>query len=689
MGFSFVIAAQSYVFALDAPHNLESDVDCGECHGESLFQTDPSGMTSEELSAAYNTMCLRCHNKTSGTYHALEAPDVDAHASSVINGSYTFTTGCIDCHHPHYQSQQLYWGRRNAGSPGQLFTGMATGISYYTTGNNPRGEWVSTIVTYDPASLIVKAGSVWDTTDGLYPDGETTGEPVDIEAGLKTLEAKGFNPGNSPGRGAMFLPYYKSHYNSRMIESIDRDANTITFKGTVPSSYETYMTTYGFAIYLGMKINTVIGYPTADPARPVYLFDRTGPNSYAHTDQLGASGEDSTPNGICQACHENTNYWRKTPSAARDDGHYSGNDCMECHAHILGFKPVTSIDHTGTTINLSRSPAECTGCHDPSLDAEYVYTIHDNDCNNCHTSSIPTLRTDYGVAIGPGNDCAGCHENGTTVTYVSDFANQTFAHQVQDHSGITGTTSGTPTSSCSGCHDSSPRADIVTVTHKNNCQNCHNNSTTDGLLHDGTIAASAGGAVSYGTATGHTILSTISNCDACHSSIAADFENHIYGTATDHATGGSGSTMILDTTPVTGDRSQEAGTLCSDCHSDYDTQQATSDNLLTWRSIIYEHDLDGTKDGSGACVTCHNATRDTCIDGGKCTTGTTVQQVIAANGNPTNCQDCHKAKVDSLSSDAVHGNHDTSAFGWDSNCVDCHATTNNYVDQQLRGPGSS
>jgi hypothetical protein len=484
-GFSFVIATQSLVYALDPPHNLNSDIDCGECHGESLFSTDPGGLTGQQLREAYNEMCLRCHNTSSGVYHGLAAPNVAPHASSVIQGTYTFTTGCIDCHHPHYQSQQLYWGRRVAGSPGQLFSGMATGISYNSV------PWDTTIVTYDPASLVVKAGSVWDTTDGLYPDGETTGEPIDIEAGLKTLEAKGFNPGNSPGRGAIFLPYYKSHYNGRQIEAIDTTANTITFKGTVPSNYETYMTTYGFAIYLGMAVNTAINYPSADPARPVYLFDRTGPNNYAHTDKLGASGEDSTPNGLCQACHENTNYWRKIPEAARDDGHYSGEDCMECHAHILGFKPVTTVDHTGTTINLSRSPAECTGCHDPSLDAEYIYTIHDNKCNNCHTASIPSLRTDYGSGPGqvaPGNDCAGCHENGSNLTYVTDFANQTNAHQVQDHSGITGTTSATPTSSCSGCHDSSPRADIVAVTHNNNCQNCHNNITSNGLLHDGTLA---------------------------------------------------------------------------------------------------------------------------------------------------------------------------------------------------------
>jgi cytochrome c553 len=138
LGFSFVVAAQSFVYAMDPPHNMYSDVDCGECHGESLFATDPSSMTPEERRAAQNTMCLRCHKDTAGTYQGASAPKIKGHdTESFYGASFTFVTGCLDCHHPHYQSQQLYWGRRTSGSPGQLFTGMATGISY--TGWGPWG----------------------------------------------------------------------------------------------------------------------------------------------------------------------------------------------------------------------------------------------------------------------------------------------------------------------------------------------------------------------------------------------------------------------------------------------------------------------------------------------------------------------------------------------------------------------
>ena len=79
---------------------------------------------------------------------------------------------------------------------------------------------------------------------------------------MYTLDAKA-------GRGAIFLPYKDSHGYPRIIESIDTDANTITFKGTVPSNYEPYMTTYGFAIYLGLAVNMQVQHPDADSNRPV------------------------------------------------------------------------------------------------------------------------------------------------------------------------------------------------------------------------------------------------------------------------------------------------------------------------------------------------------------------------------------------------------------------------------------
>jgi hypothetical protein len=58
------------ILANDPPHNDDSGVPCGECHAEELFAGDPGLLTPAELRELYNTVCLRCHWETSGTYHA-------------------------------------------------------------------------------------------------------------------------------------------------------------------------------------------------------------------------------------------------------------------------------------------------------------------------------------------------------------------------------------------------------------------------------------------------------------------------------------------------------------------------------------------------------------------------------------------------------------------------------------------
>ena len=60
-GVALFFAVQHSVYALDPPHNLNSFVDCGECHGEALFTGDPSGYTPQERKEAMDLMCSKCH----------------------------------------------------------------------------------------------------------------------------------------------------------------------------------------------------------------------------------------------------------------------------------------------------------------------------------------------------------------------------------------------------------------------------------------------------------------------------------------------------------------------------------------------------------------------------------------------------------------------------------------------------
>ena len=66
----------------------------------------------------------------------------------------------------------------------------------------------------------------------------------------------------------------------------------------------------------------------------------SGPKTMAHNDELGAEGNDSTPDGICQVCHTQTTHWRNDGSEAN---HFGGWNCSMCHPHEQGFKPVIPL----------------------------------------------------------------------------------------------------------------------------------------------------------------------------------------------------------------------------------------------------------------------------------------------------------------------------------------------------------
>jgi hypothetical protein len=515
----------------------------------------------------------------------------------------------------------IYWGYRTPGSPGQIFRGLATAIEYLNSDDQVVGtkaEAAKTRVTYNEGSLTVKSGSIFDTTDGFYPPTSTEpnglpDEPVNIEDGLHNLEHKMHGFDEKPGRGAIFVPFYRSHLESRLIESVDTTANKIILKGTISSNYEQYMLNYGgFAIAYGLAFNLSNQHPNADPSRPVYFFDRTGTYGFAHQDYCepefpGVTAcTDSTPNGLCQACHLNTNYYLKNGTGT---SHYNGSDCMECHLHLFGFKPASTVDHEADPIYLVKSPAVCTDCHSG---ATMVEDVHQLNCSDCHTSTIPDIRTDYSSydMTTDNSDCVDCHENGSNLTYQTDFDNLTTGHQVQDHSGLTGNTSATTvTESCftaTYCHAYSSKADIATSIH-DACTDCHVNTGSDGRLKVG--------ANDYGDATPHVIYTT-SSCDTCHSAAAAftGFNSH------PHPTHDAAHRDGTD---------QSNGSNCEGCHYD------TLPQLDTWNDIYVLH--------QNSCTLCHNATRD--VNPGS-PVGITVQDRIGTgSGNkqsPTGCLHCHQ-----------------------------------------------
>jgi hypothetical protein len=393
-GVVFFFAAQSYVLALDPPHNLDNEVDCNDCHGEALF-SNPN-MTAEEKDAAMTDVCKLCHQFTHGSYRSSFAPAAETHGTDAMTNPRcqdsnpdcpSFATNCTDCHHPHFQTDQFLYGRLQY--PSDFFLATGTASSGNITNDSVPGYPVTRIVY---TTLTVKAGSEWDTS----------GPPEnDPDVGINKFGEK-----TDTGRGAILLRSVRSHNYGHIIDSIDAATNTIVVKGTFSE-----VSSSGFGIAYGQLVLREIQYSSAS-GESVRFFDREDENSYAYNEGV-SGGTDPTPNGVCQVCHTRTTHWRQTGEESWDIGtdtqkiepHYSGTNCTRCHLHAGGFKP-TFEDHYDTSTPFvtdytndplypgSFSPESdetCIGCHispPPNntygIDRDYIFNVHNSECTNCH-----------------------------------------------------------------------------------------------------------------------------------------------------------------------------------------------------------------------------------------------------------------------------------------------------------------
>jgi hypothetical protein len=379
----------------------------------------------------------------------------------------------------------------------------------------------------------------------------------------------------------------------------------------------------------------------------------------------------------CGLCHNNPGGGDYTliGSAAGNrvpEDNPGGNTCNTCHdgdsaldyANFFGSAHQTVDHQTELAADVIGSTATCTNnCHT----GDTITLVHTDDCLACHVNTLTDGRLKDNAGAGNGtadshtidsvSTCADCHEDASNYTYQSAYAGAN-GHKVQDHDGLTGTTNSTdPVYNCNSCHAAATKTEIAETTH-GVCTNCH---TGNGDL----VGAGAQG---FGTTVGHSIGST-SSCLDCHENgstynYGTDFETHTYANATYHQSGGSNNTHTTVKENATLDHSQETTAPCSKCH--FDLAGSAYADFTHWDEIAYEHDyVDGTQNGVGSCVICHNSTRDVCADSGKCTqAGTTVNDVILTGANPTDCAACHVAKITTLSSNAAHGGHGDADFQW-------------------------
>jgi len=318
-------------------------------------------------------------------------------------------------------------------------------------------------------------------------------------------------------------------------------------------------------------------------------------------------------------------------------------DCFGCHSggdkdwiNTLFHHSVTAPDGT------------CVNCHAPQVNkllpghyGQTVRTAGNNmaageviHCTSCHDWHDPIYYTINGAdvvwskiyAVPPGYPdnlnnltCDACHENRATLHATNTAHN----NRIID-------------ASCTQCHTPlATQADIDTL-HRSDCTLCH--------AYNGTKiwARTVEQAIEDGM-NGQQI--TCTNCHTLHH---------------------SGTDNKVSYNPDV-DTSQSSQQGCADCHHDYDTVNGTSLGLSTWETILVEHDLDGTKDGStNACGTCHD------YDGPL----SAVQGAI--NGSsPDTCASCHTDKVPNVDHGIpTSGKHPEHFERANMSCGVCHNTGN-------------
>ena len=158
---------------------------------------------------------------------------------------------------------------------------------------------------------------------------------------------------------------------------------------------------------------------------------------------------DTTYDGVCEVCHTTTSYHRNDGGGT--PGHFSGEDCRPCHAHENDFLPQGAGGDYPHDIHLTHpkgpqlgeGPDGCQTCHgpgpwDPDHWADGAPSLAATTvCDTCHSpggaydgvndavigakynwNDPSTIYNEAGDALSMGKEdwCAGCHDDGTSVT---------------------------------------------------------------------------------------------------------------------------------------------------------------------------------------------------------------------------------------------------------------------------------
>jgi hypothetical protein len=430
-----------------------------------------------------------------------------------------------------------------------------------------------------------------------------------------------------------------------------------------------------------------------------------------------ATGGAHAANG-CATCHD----LDASPTGliivgSSAEGATGTEDCQGCHT---GYFDNHIHSHTGISIAATCGTADCHdadgGYNAPSAgSAPYlgVGEVHDSTtglmmtCGSCHDLAgnggpkAGTSAANWGAswAAGSPGNCESCHNAGDfNTTHAGLTAELNDLHST----GNAGSPVVTENTGCMVCHDGVGSSAAKTA---GNTTRPYIATGTPGQVHAAngcaTCHQTSGAMISPAPALAPLLSATGGDCVGCHD---AYFDSH-----THHANPATND-FALD--PLVDLSYASPGQTCGNssglsCHHDYsDNNGGQYPDMTDWITIQWEHDRnDGLKDGSGACITCHNGDqpiRASNIDPAFLDPNNTVRGVVkthetvlgTGSGNEVHCLTCHADKV----TPGVHGldhidhllvnNTGQSTLGppaWppiipDAECVTCHVVAANYAD---------
>lgn len=285
-------------------------MECTSCHDvhDSQYDLRPSP-----------DLCVRCHKDSSPPQMGL---------SNMAPHNSTNSIRCMDCHSPHNV------GRIPKPHPPLLNT-FCESCHTNSSGGNYGKNNAPRVATHKVPCFDCHENHASRPAGQPLVEGSILSLAYDSTDNTTTLTSAAPHRTNSPewadqarwgaktGRERGLLLWLRfADATSAAFEVDSAQGDRIVFKGQVNGQPEgEFALTYGQMIRSGINSRRV-------------AFN--GPASFADNDRLGPEESDSTPDGVCQVCHQKTRYWRADGTRAT---HYSGEKCTQCHTHAAGFAP--------------------------------------------------------------------------------------------------------------------------------------------------------------------------------------------------------------------------------------------------------------------------------------------------------------------------------------------------------------